>query len=101
MIHLDVSHDAFTDWWDTYVPLGTPQVQDGPLLGQKHRLFGMTAEDIETVEKAHSENPLRVWTVVEIDGALQIVVGRHANDCIGYFITRKPAARLCERVALT
>lgn len=51
-------------------------------------LFETFGEEIAFVLKTHSENPKKIWTIIEGDnGEMYICAGYHIVNRIGYFIT--------------
>lgn len=80
----------FTRWWDQFKPVGTPEFDCGPRMGDAPKMFETFGKDLETVRTTAQQEPNRVWTLLDC-GAQQIITpGMHHVNRIGYFITERP-----------
>lgn len=82
-----ISTDPFAQWWEQYRPVGHPQEQSSPYIGDIPRLFGFDGSDMLAVESAYEKNPGTIWTLLECDGSQFVVSGMHRVNRQGYFIT--------------
>lgn len=76
-----------TEWEDTYKPTANTGDEYASWNGQ---LFDTYGKDEQAVIAVATQEPRRVWTLVDTDNGLTIMNGYHYVNRVGYFITEEP-----------
>ena len=75
------------DFYRLYKPVKNPFVKNGPWDGCMLETYGL---ELAHVREVMAENPNKVWTVLDCDGALILSSGYHHVNRMGYLITEVP-----------
>lgn len=81
----------FEEWWDTYMPIGNPEAESGPMVGDHPRLLSPWSDgDRAQIDAALAMTPDRLWTLVEVDGQQLVIDGFAYVNREGYFVAERP-----------
>ncbi len=75
------------EFFDTYKPVPNPFVAHAAWNGSMLETYG---PELERVKEVLALEPNKVWTVLDVDGALIVSSGFHHVNRMGYIITEVP-----------
>lgn len=83
---------SFDEWYEKFNPQSNPNNKGwGFSSGEEHPQYNVKGDDFDVIKDMFEKEPLRVWTVIDVDGNTYIVNGIAYVNRSGYIITEKPA----------